>query len=96
MPTKTFAKEVLKECLWGDSDTLTRVHTELVDTGRWSTHHYMVFSFEGQLYGVSYSQGATECQDESPFEYEPEEIACNEVEAVQQTVTVYQPVKGTN
>ena len=52
---------------------------KITDTSRWSIHHYIVFEDEGKFYSTNYSEGATECQDERPWEYD-DEIDCVEVE----------------
>lgn len=52
---------------------------EITDTSRWSIHHRIIFSYQGKFYQAYYSEGATEMQDESPWEYE-DEIECVEVE----------------
>jgi hypothetical protein len=91
---KLFSKEALQDLVGGQSDTLVEVQNALADTSRWSVHYDLVFReiATGKLYETSYSCGATESQDESPFEYEGDEIACVEVKAVEKTVTVYEPV----
>jgi hypothetical protein len=60
--------------------------------GRWSVGHSFVFEHEGRFYMASYSVGATECQDESPFEYDGDEVECPEVAAVEVRVTRWLPV----
>lgn len=56
------------------------VSEEIIDTTRWSVIKEIVFqSKDGKYYQTTYSEGATECQDEAPWEYE-EEIECEEVE----------------
>lgn len=37
---------------------------------RWSIYHEVVFPWKGKYYKTSYSEGATEQQDERPFEYD--------------------------
>lgn len=67
----------------------TLIRRELIDTTRWSIVNSCVFEFEGKLYCTTYSYGATECQDESPYEYDDDEIECDEVFALEVTVTKY-------
>ncbi len=55
------------------------IKNNIVDTSRWSIHHEIIFSYDGKFYRTYYSEGATEIQDESPWEYE-NEIECVEVE----------------
>jgi len=63
----------------------------IIDSSRWSIQHKIVFAYEDKFYQAYYSKGATEMQDESPWEYE-EEVECIEVELkevkVMQWVTV--------
>lgn len=94
--TRMFPKEDLKDLMWGDNDDFVLILDEITDTSRWSIHHYMVFKeiSSGKLYGVGYSCGATESQDEAPFEFEGDEIECNELEAVEVKKIEYQPVKA--
>ena len=63
---------------------------EINDTSRWSVYHTLVFEHEGKFYQTQYSVGATEYQDESPWEFE-EEVKCYEVE--EKEVVVKQWVK---
>lgn len=87
-----FKKEFLREVLWGDSDEAEVVLNEITDTARWSIHHWMVFKFNGKYYGVSYSTGATEQQEERPFEYDSDEIDCTELRPVEKKMIVYEAV----
>lgn len=69
-----FKKEFLQE------EVYNAIHEEIISTSRWSINKLMVFEYEGRYYRAYYSVGATECQDESPFEYDEDEIECEEVE----------------
>lgn len=73
---------------------LKLVCEELVDTSRWSHIHERVYQNleDGKFYSTTYSTGATECQDESPYEYDGEEIEFDEVVAVEKTIIVYEAV----
>jgi hypothetical protein len=66
-------KELLQELVGGydDSDKFEVVQNEIVDSDRWSlVHDCVIKDLEtGLFYDASYSVGATEMQDESPFEY---------------------------
>jgi len=84
-----FSKEFLRDM---EGETIT---DEVTDTSRWSIHHERVFKHEGKFYVTYYSRGATECQEESPYQYEnDDEIECPEVEPVEKVTTVYKPVKA--
>ena len=66
-----------------------------MDTSSWSVIHDLVFKDpeSGKIYLTSYSEGATESQDESPWKYE-DEVTCYEVELKEVTVSKY--VRVTN
>lgn len=66
------------------------IYDKIVGHRRWSVDHERVFEHEGRFYRTSYSIGATESQDESPYQYDPAEIECPEVFPKQVTVTVYE------
>lgn len=57
------------------------VQSELVDTSRWSNIHEVVYKDldSGKFYSSTYSVGATECQDERPYENDGDEIEFTEV-----------------
>ena len=76
MANKTFSKDYLVNEL---DLPYSAVFDEVVDTGRWSIDHRCVFEDDGKFYQAYYSEGATEMQDERPWEYE-NEITCTEVE----------------
>ena len=81
MSKKDFTKEYLKEELelpWND-DLVQE--DKITDTSRWSVIHDLIFKdpADGKFYATYYSIGATENQDESPWEY-GSTIECNEVE----------------
>ena len=94
MTTKQFAKTDLQELLWGECDTLTKVRNEMYDTSRWSIWYEIIFKENetGKLYQTTYSRGATECQDEQPWEYDGDLIDCHEVEAFEKTIIEYRVV----
>ena len=82
-----FKKEFLKELTWGGDDV---VYDNIIDHGRWSVTHKMVFKNEGKFYMTTYRVGATESQDESPYEFEDDLIECKEVFEKTKTVTYYE------
>lgn len=55
------------------------ITNKIIDTSRWSIIHEIVFEDNNKFYQTTYSVGATECQDESPWEYD-DIIECDEVE----------------
>lgn len=91
--TKTFSKDAMREILWGDYDGYDVVLNEIYDTSRWSNHYTLVFKelATDKFYQTDYREGATEQQDERPFEYE-DEVVCTEVAPVEVMKIEYQPV----
>ncbi len=84
-----FSKEFMKGVLYGDTEGL--ISDEITDTGRWSVHHSIIFKHDDKFYRAHYSVGATEQQDERPWEYD-KEVECTEVRPVEKTVIVYEAV----
>lgn len=80
----TYSKEV---------DGFTVIDREIKDHRRWSVDYLMTVEKDGKYYQHGYSQGATESQDETPFEYEDDEIEFWEVKKVEKTVTVFEKEK---
>mgnify|MGYP001585162090 CR=1 FL=1 len=91
--TRTFSKETLLEVLWEDAEGFDIIENEIYDTSRWSNWYNLIFKYEDKFYETQYSVGATESQDESPWEYDGPEIVCYLVEPVEVTVTKYTNVK---
>lgn len=87
-----FEKRWLQDLLWDDVDDGEVIENRMVDTSRWSVHYDLVFKFGDKFYRTHYSRGATENQDESPFEYELDEIECEEVSPKEKTIVVYEAV----
>ncbi|KXZ22393.1 hypothetical protein P4T89_12745 [Bacillus nakamurai] len=52
---------------------------EITGISRWSVNYRIVFPYQGRFYETFYSRGATEIQDESPWEYD-DQVECYEVE----------------
>lgn len=95
--TRKFPKQFLKDLIWDeepelDGKTGVKISDDITDTGRWAIHHDMIFSYDGKFYLVDYSVGATEQQDERPFEYEGPEIDAVLVAPIEKIVTVYTTV----
>ena len=84
----SFKKEFLQAIVGDEVDGL--IEETITDTSRWSVNYDAIFEHEGQFYRTSYSRGATEQQDESPFEFDEDEIECEEVEQVEKLVKVWE------
>ena len=88
-----FKKDYLLDVLWGDQGII--LEDKIIEHSRWSVVHSLVFKTddeEGKYYSSIYSVGATESQDESPWEDEGDEIECSEVVPVHKTVIEYMQV----
>lgn len=88
-----FDKEILQELVYGDFDGYKVIEHKMIDHSRWSLIYKMIFQFEDKFYRTTYQCGATEQQDESPYEYEDDMIECTEVIPVEKTIIVYETKK---
>lgn len=89
-----FQKELLQAVVCNDTDEAELIAEEITDTSRWSVHYRAVFKYQDKFYSATYSIGATEMQDERPFEYDPCMVECPEVVPVERVVTVYEVKEG--
>lgn len=77
------SKQTMLSILWDEEGAEGNVmQDKIVSTSRWSIKNNLVFEYQGKLYSADYSVGATEMQDEQPWEY-VNEVECIEVEAVE-------------
>lgn len=93
MNKTNYPVDVLLDLLDGNQDALQKVHDEIIDTGRWTINHAMVFCDEGKYFRVRYQLGATEEQEDiEPFErYERGGfVECTEVRPVEKLIIVYE------
>lgn len=70
------------------------IKERLVDTSRWSKIYTRIYQDlnTGKFYQTQFSVGATEQQDERPYEYDGDFIEFQEVKAVQKTITIYEAI----
>lgn len=80
-------KEEAKRIVWEDHEDWDEVTSEVIDNTRWSVLKEGVFKHlpTGKFYQVNWSEGATEMQDEAPFDYD-DEVTFDEVELKEVTV----------
>ena len=91
MTKREFPKVDLRDMAWDDhSDEYEKISCSLSHVSRWSYHYVMIFKYDGKYYKTHYSVGATEMQDESPYEYASDMIECVEVCPVEKVVIVYE------
>lgn len=84
-----FSRDYLKNEL--DLPYNNTIVDRIIDTTRWSIIHEIVFADKGKFYMTTYSEGATECQDERPWEFD-DEIECEEVELREVKIKKWVPV----
>lgn len=65
------------------------IYYEITGKSRWSIDYECVFKLGGKFYRTYYSEGATEEQYESPYEYEGEWVKVTEVVPKEVTVIKY-------
>lgn len=85
MGSRTFTRDFLVQELDLPSNA---IENRITGTRRWSEDHEIVFEFNGKFYRTHYSCGATELQDESPWENE-NEVDCEEVKLATVKVKKY-------
>ena len=92
-----FKKEFLVGVVWKSNKEVKVLETKTISQTRWTNVHRLIFEYQGKLYETHYETGATEQQEVSPYEYEDDEINCEEVVEKQVMITVYElknpPVK---
>lgn len=85
----TFPGERAREILSGDDAAYRVIRDEICDTTRWSIVHALIIQRieDSRFFRGGYSKGATECQDESAWQYDDAEFT--EVFPVEQVTIVY-------
>ena len=91
MANLTLTKEDAQAIVWGDHDTAEIVMDAVTGKSRWSVNHRLIFKLAGKFYQTSYSVGATEYQEEQPFQHQ-NEIICKQVEPYEKTVIDYREI----
>jgi hypothetical protein len=91
------SKDILQDLAYcdcaGDNNEYNVIQNDLVGSDRWSLAYKMIFSFNGKYYVSCYSVGATEMQDEKPYEYSPDMIECTEVVKKKVLVDSFVPIE---
>lgn len=74
-----------------NADLVNIVENQIVDHDRWSVSYKLIFSLKEDetFYLVYYSRGATELQEEEPWEFD-KEVEVYKVNRVEKLVTVYE------
>ncbi|MBA7652745.1 hypothetical protein ES703_60584 [subsurface metagenome] len=93
MGKKTFDKKFMQNIVyeeWEKGEDIEVVYDNTIDNTRWGIIHEMVFKYNGVFYMTTYGKGATELQDEAPYEY-ADKVECTVVVPVEKKVIVYEP-----
>ena len=77
---------------YDDNFNFEIIQDNISGKSRWSDEYTLVFKTidDGKFYKTHYRCGATESQDESPFEYAEDEIECQEVFKKEKVIIVYE------
>lgn len=86
-------KEEARDIVYEDHEDFEKVEENCIDQERWSVVYEGIFKQKstGKFYKVVWSVGATECQEERPFEYE-KEVEFIEVEPYEKLVVVWRKI----
>ncbi len=84
-----FSKEEGRNIVYNDYPDFLIVEKFVESTSRWSTYYRIIVKrkSDGKFFESAYSEGSTEMQDESPYEYSDAEFS--EVVPLQKTITYY-------
>jgi len=85
----TLTQEQGRELIYGDLDGYTVIKDKIVDHNRWSVIHKIIVqrNSDGKYFQDHYSVGATENQDEGPYEWDNPSFT--EVFPVETTIIEY-------
>jgi ribosomal protein S17 len=92
MPKEKFSTKLLRQMAYGELPEKV-VSDRMVDHGRWSVVHEMIFKSGDRYWKTRYKSAATEIQDEKPYQYDGDEVECDEVRPVEKKVIVFEEVK---
>jgi hypothetical protein len=84
-------KSTMLGILYGESDDGKVVKDSICSHSRWSVIHNIIFEYKSHYYTAIYSVGATEYQDETPWEHD-DTVDCTEVHQVEKVVKVWENI----
>ena len=90
-----FPVETMREIARDKSEEYEAIKIKVIDTDRWTIQYEVIFMGikTGKYYRTFWSRGATEMQEERPYDYETGEIECDEVESVEVTIKQWRKVR---
>lgn len=85
------SREEARNMVYEDHEDWVKIEEIPIKQSRWSVLYEGIFQHlpTGKFYQTSWRVGATEMQDESPFEYDDPELT--EVRQVEKLVKVWEP-----
>ena len=83
----------MKDLVYDENTEAKIIEKNFIEHSRWSILYEIIFNYQDKFYESSYCVGATEYQEEDPYEYEGDEIECYEVQPVEKTVMDYERVE---
>ena len=84
---ETRSKEFMQDILWGKNV----VRDTIVEHNRWTVRHELIFKEGDKIFRAHYHVGATEYQEEHPWEHE-DPVKVVEVKAVSISTIEYQEI----
>ena len=83
-------KEEARDIVCGDHDDYDVISNKIINLSRWNVRREVIIKrlSDGKFFKENYSEGATEHQDEIPFEYSEPEFT--EVFLTTKTIQVYE------
>lgn len=85
-------KDEMLDILEDNVSGCSLIEDKIIGKNRWTIVYRIIFLYKnGKYYSTTYRVGATEYQDESPWEYE-NEVECIEVKPIEKTITVYENI----
>ena len=93
MAKRKFSRDFLNSVTDREAEGVEIIREEPISHSRWDVGYETLFSYEGKVWKLYWSMGATESQDYSFFDYAPDEIECEEMVHVERTMMVWEAVK---
>jgi hypothetical protein len=88
--TLNFSAQKARDIIFDDDEEFVVVETEQIGNSRWSLHYRAIVhrALDDKYFAVTYSKGATEQQEQRPFDDEPPVFT--QVFPTIKTITVYE------
>jgi len=91
MPMIKISAELARAIVYDDTDEGELIEEEIFDSGRWSITYKAIIKYQDKFYKTFYRVGATEAQEERPWEDDDEAVLV-EVKQVEKMVKVWEKV----